>query len=139
MLVFDETVTIFIAVIPNPFQGAVGVGQQGCDRLPGKAPAAYSSQDVDEKRGSVNASVVGVFAAQGESAGNTKPHLMQDLARLFLGRRIHYAALALSQVWRVPNARDGSTGRSISEAHNESRPNRVMNQGAPAATTTLSG
>lgn len=97
MLVFDETVTIFIAVIPNPFQGAVGVGQQGCDRLPGKAPAAYSSQDVDEKRGSVNASVVGVFAAQGESAGNTKPHLMQDLARLFLGQRIHYAALALSQ------------------------------------------
>ena len=29
----------------------------------------------------------------------------------------------------------GSTGRAISEVHSESRPNRVMNHGAPAATT----
>lgn len=36
-------------------------------------------------------------------------------------------------VCSVPKASDGSTSMSISDSHSGSRPNNVMNQGAPAA------
>lgn len=44
-----------------------------------------------------------------------------------------------ARVRSVPAASDGSTGRSIPAAIRESRPNRVKNQGAPAARKTSWG
>ena len=39
----------------------------------------------------------------------------------------------------MPSASDWSSGSNIQEVSNESRPNTVMNHGAPAATTARSG
>ena len=44
-----------------------------------------------------------------------------------------------ASVWSVPSARSGSTIIVIHEVSSESRPNSVMNHGAPAATTARSG
>ena len=65
---------------------------------------------------------------------------MQDAAGLLLGLRVDVADPAGRPAFRsVPRAIVGSTGSAIHAVSRLSRPNRVMNQGAPAATKTSSG
>ena len=105
-----------------------------------RAPAAQLAEQHHEQRGGVGGAVVGAAAAEreGRRPGRTGPRAGSCPAPPRTPGRP-----------RCPDGRPGSaasrargwrpTGSSIHDVSSESRPNRAMNQGAPAATTGRPG
>ena len=87
-LVLDEPVAVAIAVLAQPFEGAVGVGQQRVDLLARDPPAAQLAQQHDEQRRRVGGAVIDVAGSERQRRADAGPHLVQDAAGLLLGQRV---------------------------------------------------
>ena len=72
-------------------------------------------------------------APQGQPGVGAEADLVKDLAGLLFGRRVDVRALEPGQGLQHTEREVGSAIRLIHPVMSESRPNRVMNQGAPAA------
>jgi hypothetical protein len=78
-----------------------------------------------------------VPTAEGQRSRSPEAHLVEDLAGLFLSGGVDVVALEAGEGFPV-----ASVGSAISVIHavnRESRPNTVMNHGAPAAMMARSG
>ena len=105
----------------------------------GAPPPQLAEQHHEQRRG-VGAAVVDPAAAERERGRLAEAHLVQDAARLLLGERVRpRSPWKRASVCSMPSARSGSTISAIHDVIRESRPNSVMNHGAPAATTVRSG
>ena len=101
----------------------------------GQAPTGQLAEEHHEQRRGVDRAVVDGPALEGRGVGAFEAGLVHDPAGLLLRPGVDVLPWSSASASRTPRARVGSTGRAISEVHSESRPNRVMNHGAPAATT----
>ena len=66
------------------------------DDLVGETPAPQLPEQHHEQRSGVDGAVVDPALVEGEACGRPEPHLMEDLARLLLGARVHLGSGQLS-------------------------------------------
>ena len=137
-LVLDVAVSVAVAEGLDPFERTVGVRQQLSHHLVVQTPPPQLAEQHHEQRRRVHRPVVDVAAAEQQAGCRAEPHLVHDASRLLLRRRDDVAPCSRASDSSTPDARLGSAGSAIHAVSSESRPNSVMNHGAPAAGTVRS-
>ena len=139
-LVLDEAVAVAVAVVLDPVQRPVGAPAAArSTRLAVQPPAAQLSEEHDEQRRRVDRAVVDGPAARRHPSPPAPPRTswrIRPAAPRCAGRP---PALVRRQRLQGAEGEAGVEGSAIHEVRIESRPKRVMNHGAPAATTGRSG
>lgn len=95
--ILDKAVSVLIPIVLDPVPRTVRMRLERGDGLLGNPPAAHFTQHNEEQRCGIQAAVVNRFTAQGQSAGDVQPYLMQDLAGFLLGHLVYHRALTLCQ------------------------------------------
>ena len=138
--VLDEPVAVAVAVAHDPLERAIGRARAGRRRRRGGRPSGRARRGRRRTAASRRPcrSRPSRRRARGWSwrraapRGGCVPAAPRTRHRLVVPCRS-------ASVRSVPSASVGSTGSAISAVSSESRPNRAMNQGTPAATTGAVG
>ena len=133
-LVLDEAVAVEVAVVVDPVERRERVGPQLVDQLIVSRPALVLIEQHQPQRRGVDRAVVGRVRDLVGACQLARAQLVQDLARLCVAPVVDLGRLEARQE-RAGVARDLRPDRQQLEAVMiESRPNRLLNQGTPAAT-----
>ena len=138
--VVDEAVAVGVAGPMIQSTARPTAGARRAQRvLVDRPPPPGLCGEADEEGSGVDRAVIA--AAGGERRRCLRaPQLVQDATGLLLGRRVVLARPGARRGWPARRRRGSRrTGSVIHAVSSESRPNSVMNHGAPAATTARSG
>ena len=106
-LVLDVSVAVEVAVVLDPLERPLRVGQELVHHLAGEAPSAQLTEQHDEERGGVGGPVVDAPAAERQRGRVAEAHLVEDAARLLLASRVDVLALEPGQGLQDPERQVG--------------------------------
>jgi hypothetical protein len=132
-LVLDEAVAVAIAPLVDPAERGPSRWAEAVHELPVAGPVERLAEEDQPERRRVDAAVVrrvGQLPGPGRLAD---PQLVEDLARLGVAPLVDLGRLEEARTSSVSTAIWGRNGSVWIAVMIESRPNKVVNHGTPAA------
>jgi hypothetical protein len=138
-LVLLEPVAIRVPVAIDPGQRSLDIGSDGVEAVAVSVPAPGARRHEHVERGRLVCAVIRSVRDEVERGELTVAYLVFDLARLHVSTVVVRVGLEGSQRSQAAEPNRGETASVWKETVSASRPNKLTNQGMPAAGTQASG